>query len=282
MSLTVIPISLLLPFEAVRLGRLVKSIDQPLEGYHEPFPSESPTPVVSQFDYAEKRQQASRASFGSSLTALFSAAFSKRSFSQVHVEPRCLKTYALDNSDAWFNRAISHDETKRWIERAAIRGNKIFMIVGIWTLTDTHFLQTFVKEHDSQGQVAAPVSLSLAAAGAVVPLADLVDPSAHGDFGSFASSGTRIFAPGEQICAIQYRKIGYKWLSSRVMKNLQLSKTRQWFCVEGDKRGDVYENEDDDDEDNEDVIEVDITDAENLDDAWTAAESDKGLIYVRS
>jgi hypothetical protein len=112
----------------------------------------------------------------------------------------------------------------------------------------------------------------------VVPLAGLVDPSVHGDFGKFSSNGTRIFAPGEKICAIQYREIRYKWLSSRVIENLQLLKTRQWSCTEGESR-DAYTDEGDDDED---VIEVDIEEAESLGDGWTTAEYDGGLICVRS
>jgi hypothetical protein len=48
--------------------------------------------------------------------------------------------------------------------------------------------------------------------------------------------------------------------------------------MEGDRR-DAYEDEDDDDED---AIEVDIKDAENLGDEWTAAESEEGFIYVRT
>ena len=71
------------------------------------------------------------------------------------------------------------------------------MVVGIWTMTDTRFLQTSVREQESQGQATAPASLSLATVGAVVPLAGVVDPSAHREFGSFANNGTRIFAPGE-------------------------------------------------------------------------------------
>jgi hypothetical protein len=211
------------------------------------------------------------------LTALFSAAFSKLSSTGVHVEPTWCKTYTLDNSDSWFDRAISLDETKKWIEKAAIRSSKLSMVVSIWTLTDTRFLQTSVREQESQAQATAPVSLSLAAVGAVVPLAGVVDPSAYGEFGSFASNGMRIFAPSEQICAVQYRQIRYKWLSSRVVKNLQLSKTRKWSCTEGHRR-DAYEDEGDDEED---VIEVDFEDAENLGDGWIATESEQGLIYVR-
>ena len=75
------------------------------------------------------------------------------------------------------------------------------MVVSIWTMTDTQFLQTSVREQESQVQATAP------AVGAVVPLAGVVDPSAQGEFGSFASNGMRIFASGEKICAVQYRQI---------------------------------------------------------------------------
>ncbi|KAK3614179.1 hypothetical protein LTR56_027421 [Elasticomyces elasticus] len=277
MALTVIPNPLFLPFEAVRLGRIVTNIDQPSEGYHEPFSAEPPTSIVSEFNYAGHNQEDSRATFGSTLTSLLSAAFNKRSKSEIRMEPRCCKAYALDNSDAWIDRAIGHEKTRQWIERAAIRGSKMFLIVGICTLTDTRFLQTSVKEQGSQGQVTVPVSLSLAAAGAVVPLAGLVDPSAHGSFARFASNGTRIFAPGEQVCAVQYREIGYKWLSSRVIENVRLSKTRQWSCTEGNRRN-AYDSEDEDDEY---VIKVDIKDTENMGSGWDAVESEEGVIYIR-
>jgi hypothetical protein len=52
MPLTVVPNLLLLPFESARLGRFIKNINHPLEGYYEPFPSTAPTPIVSQFEYA--------------------------------------------------------------------------------------------------------------------------------------------------------------------------------------------------------------------------------------
>jgi hypothetical protein len=154
----------------------------------------------------------------------------------------------------------------------------MFMIVSICTFTDTRFVQNSVKEEELQGKATASVSHSLAAAGALVPLANLVDPSVHLDLHNSASKETWIFAPSEKICAIQYREIRYKWLSSRVVENLQLSKTRLWSCMEGDRR-DAYEDEADDDED---VIEVDIGEAENLGDGWTAAETEEGLIYVRA
>jgi hypothetical protein len=280
MPLAVIPNSLLLPFEALKLGRLVTSIDQPLEGYHERPYATPPTPIAIEFGYTKHDQQSSTGEFGSSITSLFSAAFSKRAINQIRIKPRYFKAYTLDNSDACFDEAVSHEVTRKWVERSAIRGRKIYMIVGICTLTDTQFIQTSSSDQRSQGRATAPVSLSLAAASGVVPLTDLVDSSVHADFASFTSSGTRIFAPGEQICTIKYRKVSYKWLSSRSFENMRLSKTRQWSCMEGDRR-DAYEDENGDG-DEEDVIEVDIEDAEDLGDEWTVAQSEEGQIYVRS
>jgi hypothetical protein len=152
MPLAVVPSSLLLPLEILRLGRFVTSIDQPLEGYHQPPFAIPPTEIVSKLDYA-------------------------------------------------------------------IRRRKIYMIVGFCTMTDTQFVQTSAREQGTQGQATAPVSLSLAEAGAVVPFAGLVDPSIQGGSASFVSNETRIFAPGEQICTIKYREVKYKWLSSRTLKN---------------------------------------------------------------
>jgi hypothetical protein len=279
MPLTIIPNSLLLPLQTLRLGRFVTSIDQPLESYHQPPFTTPPAEIVSESDYAERGQQGLRASFGASVTSLFSTAFSRRAESHVRVEPRVFKDYALDNSEARFDEAVALSDTRKWIENAAIRGRKIYMIVGLCTMTDTRFVQTSAREQGTQGQVTAPVSLSLAAAGVVVPLANLVDPSIQGEFARSAGNETRIFAPGEQICIIKYREVKYKWLSSRTLENSRLAGTRQWNCMEGDRR-DAYEDEDD--EDDEDAIEVDVKDVEDLGDGWTAAESEEGPIYVRS
>jgi hypothetical protein len=279
MPLAVVPNSLLLPLEALKLARFVTSIDQPLESYHQPPFALPPTEIVCESCYTERDQQGSRANFGASVTSLFSTAFSRRAASRVRVEPRVFKDYALENSEARFDEAVALPETREWIEKAAIRGRKIYMIVGLCTMTDTRFVQTSAREQRTQGQVTAPVSLSLAAAGVVVPLANLVDPSIQGEFARSAGNETRIFAPGEQICMIKYREVKYKWLSSRTLDNSRLAGTRQWNCMEGDRR-DAYEDEDD--EDDEDAIEVDVKDVEDLGDGWTAAESEEGPIYVRS
>ncbi|KAB5572285.1 hypothetical protein GE09DRAFT_956676, partial [Coniochaeta sp. 2T2.1] len=78
------------------------------------------------------------------------------------------------------------------------------------------------------GQITVPVGLSLAAAGAIVPFGRALDPSAAGSDGT----QSQFVAPGEHICAVQYRKICHQWLSSKHIDKARLSEVRQWPSME--------------------------------------------------
>ncbi|KAK6709702.1 hypothetical protein SNK04_010654 [Fusarium graminearum] len=208
-----------------------------------------------------------------------SVGFSNRLQSEVHLAPASGSNYSLDDSDAWFEKAVSLSGTRKWIENAALRGHKIYIIVGIQTFTDTCIVQKSDRGLQAGGQVNLPVSLSLTAATAIMPFAELVDPSVHGEHQNIESDQLCLLAPGEQVCSLQYREVKTRWLSSRLIEPLQLSKTRQWSCMEGDKR-DTYE--DDSDEEDEDTIEVDLGDVEEFNGEWDAGDSAEGTIYYQS
>ncbi|KAH7109332.1 hypothetical protein EDB81DRAFT_672863 [Dactylonectria macrodidyma] len=125
---------------------------------------------------------------------------------------------------------------------------------------------------------AVPVSLSLTAATVAMPFAELVDPAVYGEHRNIESDQLCLLAPGEQVCSLQYRAVKTKWLPSRLIEPLQLSKTRQWSCMEGDRR-DAYE---DSDEEDEDIIEVDLGDVEEFNGEWDAKDFVEGTIYLQS
>ncbi|KAH7111458.1 hypothetical protein B0J13DRAFT_631801 [Dactylonectria estremocensis] len=249
MVATVIPSSFFLPFESVRLGRLITNIDLPHEGYYAP-PIDVPNAIVAQFSVSSLNQQNSKTRFGSALTSLVSAGFSKRLQSEIHIAPARGSNYSLDNSDAWFDRMISIPDTRKWIEKAALRGHRIYIIVGIQTFTDTRIVQKSARGQHAGGQVKVPVSLFLTAATAVMPFAGLVDPAVHGEHQNIESDQLCLLAPGEQ-----------------------------WSCMEGDKR-DAYE--DDSEEEDEDIIEVDLGDVEEFNGEWDAEDFVEGTIYLQS
>ena len=152
------------------------------------------------------------------------------------------------------------------------------MIVGIQTVTDARIVQKSTHKQQIGGQVNVPVGLSLAAAGLVVPFAGLIDPGIHSQYQSFDGTQSEFLVPGEQVCALQYRKISHKWLSSRVMDPLRLSPTRYWSCMEGDTRnGDVDEDEEGD---LEDIIEVGLEGMDDLGYEWTVENPGESRIYV--
>ncbi|KAF5227006.1 hypothetical protein FANTH_14908 [Fusarium anthophilum] len=279
MVATVVPSSLFLPLQSVGLGRLIKNLNHPHEGYYELPTGDVPKVIVTPFSFSTLNQENSKTQFGSALTSLISARFSKRLQSQIHIAPARGNNYCLDNSDAWFDKAISLPETRKWIEKAALRGHKIYIIVGIQSFIDTRIVQKSARGQQAGGQVTVPVSLSLTAATAVMPFAEPVDPAIHGDHQNAVSDQLWLLAPGEQVCSLQYREVKTRWLSSRLLEPLQLSETRRWSCLEGDKRG-IYE--DDSDEEEEDTMEVDLGDVEEFNGEWDAEDFLEGAIYLQS
>uniref|UniRef100_A0A0D2YIS7 Uncharacterized protein n=1 Tax=Fusarium oxysporum (strain Fo5176) TaxID=660025 RepID=A0A0D2YIS7_FUSOF len=201
MVATVVPF--FLPHGSVRLGTFIQNINHPLEGYHEPPTGDVPEAIVTRFSFPSQNRQNRRTKFGSALTSLISAGFSKRPQSQVHLAPARGNNYCLDNSDAWFDKAASLPETREWIEKAALRGHKIYIIVGIQTVIDARIVQKLARGRQARGQATVPVSLFLAAATAAMPFADLVDPAIR-ERQNAESDQLRLLAPDEQVWSLQY------------------------------------------------------------------------------
>ncbi|KAK3934864.1 hypothetical protein QBC46DRAFT_358676 [Diplogelasinospora grovesii] len=182
-----------------------------------------------------------------------SAGFSRRAKTQVKVIADRVKTYTLDNSDEW--------------------GYDIYMIVGYHTVTDARIAHELVHESDTGGQIKAPVGLSLAAVGAIAPLGAIVDPSVGGNSHSVDHTQAFFMAPGEQICAFQYRKVRHRWLSSNSIDTSRLSKSPRWSSVERGR----------DEEDGEDdIIEVEAMALDKLDGEWDRQDAADGeILFIR-
>jgi hypothetical protein len=261
--LTFISLDFFLPLSSIKLGRLVKSVDFPTHSYHDPPYSQAPggTPTV-RGQYERVLQNERSAGFVSKLTSLMSSGFSKRANQRVRIETNAVRTYTLDNSEAWFIEATGFEETRKWIERA-IGGDGIYLVVGFHTVTDARIMHESLKAHQLSGQVTLPVGLSLAAVGAVAPLGTIVDPSVGGNQSVLDGAKTQFIAPGEQICALQYFKVSYGWLYSKKAENLKLSKWPRWTAGEDWRKTSVDEAEDE-----PDLLEVEIEEFERPEGDW--------------
>lgn len=68
-------------------------------------------------------------------------------------------------------------------------------------------------------------------------------------------SQSTFVATGEQIYAVQYRKLKFRWFSSRKVEKSCLEHRNRWKIASAELRADDSEDEED-----EDVLDVDLTD----------------------
>lgn len=223
--------------------------------------------------YTDHRHNASNSGFRSALTSLMSAGFSKRAKSNVRIAAEHINTYTLDNSDEWFEEAVLLPATRSWFERAVDRGDRIYMVVGYHTITDARISQESIQGEQTSGQLALPASLSLAAAGVVAPLGNLIDTAVGANRENLNGAQSHFMAPGEQVCALQYRKVHHKWLSSKMVDTLRLSKAPRWLSIETRR---AMEEEDDD----EDIIEVQMEEMDGPDGEWDAERLPDGEVLL--
>ncbi|QIW99843.1 hypothetical protein AMS68_005361 [Peltaster fructicola] len=229
MALKVIPERIFLPLASVKLGRFVTDIARPHDSYHD-APVDPPQ-ITTQYTIGGQQSTASDAAFSTTLTSLLSTGLSNRIGAAIELALSVGNTYFLDNSESWFDKTITFDDTRRWMELQAKRKRTVYIIVGYQTVVDAQVTQSAHSSYSVDGKITMPIAASLAATGVVIPVPGLVDPTL-GLKSARSNAGKSLYmAPGEQVCAIHYREVKYKFLSSSI-DNAQLSKTRQWFCID--------------------------------------------------
>jgi len=249
-----------IPVESIKLGRLVTSVDHPHQDYHDPEYSPTPVPTINiRAHYGGLGHGSRTTNFSAALTSLLSAGFSKRAKSRIRVETNLVRTYTLQNSTQWFEKAVSSEESRRWFERTIDQGDDIYFVVGFHTVTDAQIIYESAEGDEHRGRVRLPIGLAMNAAGVTAPLGDLVNPQVGAHQGSVEGFIEHFKAPGEQICAFQYRKVCHRWLSSRSIDKTMLAKTPRWSA------GDRWRDEE---EGVEDILEVETTDLGRLEGEW--------------
>jgi hypothetical protein len=273
MMTTILLPQIFIPVKSIKLGRLVTSVDHPYQDYHDPAYSPTPLPTINiRAHYGGLGHGSHTSNFSSALTSLLSAGYSKRTKSKVRIETNLVRTYTLQNSTQWFEKAVSSEETRRWFERAIDQGDDIYFVVGFHTVTDAQIIYESVEGNDHTGRLRLPVGLALNAAGVIAPLGDLADPQVDVHHGSVEGVIEHFKAPGEQICAFQYRKVCHRWLSSRSIDKATLAKTPRWSADDRWR---------DEEEGVEDILEVETTDLGRLQGEWDEEVADDETLLLQ-
>ena len=241
-----------LPLESVQLGRFVLNVDEPLSDYLDPDCDFRPEVVIKpHLRYEEVQQSTTNKTFTAVLTRLVSASRTKRNKRYTQVTTDRVTTYQLGNSGSWFKDAIKTEITRKWIEQSIDQGDDIYVVVGYDTMLDAQIVEGAGEAVGSSAQLEMPVTPALAAAGIMVPLGDIADPGVTGNNLSKQGIQRRFVATGEQICAVQYRKVRFRWFSSRDLDTAVLEKENRWKMYWNIRGQEIGTN---------DVVEVDLQD----------------------
>jgi hypothetical protein len=218
-----------LPLSAVSLGRFIINFDDPHQDFHDPLCNTTPDITEKiQTQYDSIHHSVNQQKVVSQFTTFLSSSFSKRLKASIRITANQAKTYYLNNAGQWFRDAVQSRETREWIERTIDEGEDIYVIVAYHTLLDARIIEQLGGQSTAGGNLAIPVSTALTAFGVVVPFSNVADPGLGGFRGCIEDEQRQFVAPGEQIYAIQYRKVRCRWFAGNKVDEMTLAKKTWW------------------------------------------------------
>ena len=257
MNTSLIP-NRLLARDAVDLGRLVLDLNSPEQDYFDPkFPIDPEAIIVrQQLNFSEILQHTCGSKLHGFLTTILTMSFSKQDEKHLSIYSLRNTTYQLKNSSNVFERICEIDLAKKWIEKAIGRGWSVYMVVGIQTLLDAELSERDVKANERAIDATLPISSVVgASAGIPMPLTNFLGAGGGASWSENGGTLANFIADGEQVYAVQYRKINFLWYSSKKLDNATLEKGNRWKVYWLRSGGDEDEV---DDEDDEDVVEAEV------------------------
>jgi hypothetical protein len=218
-----------LPQSAIKLGRFVTNIDEPHRDYHDPSPCKD-FGVIEKIEthYDGTDTLGGHRNFGSELTAFLSSSISSRTKASIRITANLVKTYYLDNNGEWFRDAVRSEDVRKWIERTIDEGEDIYVVVGYHTALDARIVEQSREQKGLDGKLVMPISTALATSGVFVPFGDLADPGLAGSGGRAENRQRQFVAQGEQIIAVQYRRVRFRFFSSKGVDKAMLAKEAIW------------------------------------------------------
>lgn len=221
-----------LPKKAIKLGRFLVDVKQPLNSFHDPEVeiNDEDLFVSEHLKYSGEQQASSNNSIAATLTSLASASCSKITGASSKVNADRVTTYQLANSGSLFKKAVKNQGTREWIEEQNRDNNwqNLFFVVGYHTMSDASVLVGGDEKKDVSGQVEVPISKALTAGGIVIPNGGLTDPTIAGTYKEVRGATAQFVAPGERIWALQFRKVVFKWFYSRDIDKATLDRENRW------------------------------------------------------
>jgi hypothetical protein len=219
----------LLPLQSLALGRFVADLNNPLYDFIDPKGDERPeVSVHTQNDFEQILEICSASKFKSSLSAFLHVNHEKAVKDVGKITATQALTYEIVNTQAWFSEVCSLLPVRTWLEGTVERDRDAYLVVGYQTVTDAKTVEESfsIKGIDGniQGSIPFGASMGLVLPSGVNPL----EAGVAGNRGENGAQKRKITTPGEQIYAVSYQKVRFKWFSSRSIERSFLEKGTRW------------------------------------------------------
>lgn len=243
----------LLPLKSIQLGRFILNTKNPHQDYFDPFGllQDSPEFRQSSQDKFKETWKFSKTTKLRPYLCALSISFKRQDTGFSTLTAPKATTYDLRDPQGWFENACSKVETRRFLENENSNGRKVYLVVGFRTVHDASMVKSAVSSRSQEVVGEIPIAV-------VGPSSVAIGATVTRDFKRDHEASFN--GPGEQVFAIIYHEVKFKWLSRPTADNMTLKVHNRWTtCWEW--RG----VEDDDEEEYDDVLEAYLTDGSDLD-----------------
>jgi len=253
-----------IPLSAVALGNLVTDPKAPSQDFFDLASlSNHPEPNIAKSDILNVSSMI-KSSNGQAIQASlsqFASVFLKGEQKNFQRLTSCRAAdYQVKNSEDWFEDLCTAQKTKFWLERASMRGKKVYLVTGYRTLVDAFVGSESGSKLEAGAKAQVPLLASVG-----IPLPSGLDPSANVTVSASNDSAKGYEIPDEKIYSIQYRRVRFTSHSSKTVASAFLDSKTRWIEV-CDFRGDMDEEEDD-------IVEVTLVDELELPESFRSSES---------
>ncbi|KAB2569981.1 hypothetical protein DBV05_g11365 [Lasiodiplodia theobromae] len=248
MAGTNILLSHLLPGNAVELGRLVLSVHYPEQDFYQSPPDSTaldPTNILTQHlhDFQQTLEQTASTGFKAYLSTLLSGGRSTSTGTKISLATASCTTRQLLNSSAHLDRLCATRPARFWLERALRRAQDVFLVTGIKTVVDAAVTDEASRGAELQGKVQAPLSMAAAGAGVPLPIDGMLDVGVEASRARTEANSASFTAPGEQIFAVQYRKLRFARFKRKEVDDARLEEGNRWKMYLGGRGEEEDEDE---------------------------------------
>ena len=234
-----------LSLSSIPLGSLIPSIRHPHQDalVAIDIPLQPPSPLIYvhvQSDFTSHLTSGTSSRLNTHLTRLLSAANHHAKSSSLHLAAVESRTYELRNPEQHLAEVCKSAEARAWLQRRVERGGKSYVVIGLRTFIDARMCRQKQNTVGLDGGITIPTA-EVIAASAGIPLlgslvgGELLDMGVGAGTSKSEEQRQAFLAPGEQIYALCYREITFRWFERKNVDNAFLKESNRWVMVDDNR-----------------------------------------------